>query len=80
MCGKNLVLQLLPRMFSTNEIAVFFIISGKLLIDLLDLLRGGNYQRKVASERLQVSLINNITRKKQLLSLIFCMEIIIKIC
>ena len=79
MCGKNLVLQLLPRMFSTNEIAVFFIISGKLLIDLLDLLHGGNYQRKVASERLQVSLINNITRKKQLLSLIFCMEIIIKI-
>ena len=78
MCGKNMVLQSLPKMLSTNEIAIFIIIFGKKLIDLLDLLHGGNYQRKVASERLQDSLINNITRKKLLLSLIFCMEIIIK--
>ena len=52
MSGKNLVLELWPKMLSVNQIAVFFDhrYLWKESIDTLDFLPGINYQGDVASE------------------------------
>ena len=48
MSGKNLVLQLWPKMLSTNQIAVFFEhqFIRKELINLLDFLHGDIDQKR----------------------------------
>ena len=61
---KNLVLQLLSKMFSTNHIAVFFNHQylWKESINTLDFLHGASHQAKVASGKKNILLpCDNLT-------------------